>query len=301
MATHPISKPTFYPDIFSLFNQWDRVQMLYNSLAPKLPYGDPKAAKLDLWDYDSVKKNATSILTQLMIPAPTTGGSLFYGMPYYIGPWSQGKIDTFHNWINSGMLEGTPPEVPTVSLKKLPTAGSLTTFLKLSELLTGFDNLTACIQQINAPAHLPAIYLYRLQNESTGADGLDDLLSTFKTLSGDNPDGIPEDTLEGKITTPYKTLVNDIVTLWYGGYIMKNFKTDYGPPSFNQYQYGLLWINAGAHVMGYAEYADNTKNNPPLTTTTNGPAPTGKPSFYWADAPAQKDSTTGFFTENTGY
>jgi hypothetical protein len=302
MTKYPISNPTFYPDIIGIFNQWDRVQMLYNSQAPNLPYDGN--TKLDLWDYNSVKTNAQSIKGALSSPAPAAG-ALYYGMPYYIGPLSKGAIDTFNTWIANSMPEGTPPAVPTI-----PTPPKLNTFVKLSEVLTGFDDLQSVIAGINAPANLASIYYYRLQNESKGASksatdksvtNLEKLLAFIESLPAKLSNARILSQLETEITTQYKTLVNDIVTLWYGGYIMKGGAPDFGPPYFSQYKYGLLWINAGAHPMGYAEYANNTLNNTPATTTTNNPPPDGKPAFYWSEKPSGELEETGLYGLNTGY
>ena len=283
-AVHTVgSTITFHQNIKPLFTQWDQVQMLHN-----VQVGKP----FNLWSYAEVRDNADAILSYMTKPGPTTPDGLYTGMPKYIGPLSEQDINLFRAWMSGGYLEGTPPKTP-----EIPDYPQRDTFLFLSELLTGFDHLEAVLKQINAPTDpdLASIYLYRLKTEKP-MHNIDDMLFTFDKVTKVSEKDF-EEQFRVQVVEAYPELVKSIIQLWYGAYTQDaKGNNNLGTPEFNQYRYGLVWINAGAHPMGYATYADNTKSNPPGKTTT-----TGETDFYWKFKPDAPDPKTGLFTKNTGY
>lgn len=282
---------TFHQHIKPLFTQWDQVQMAHN-----VDVGH----HFDLWSYAQVKNYAAPILQYLTKPAPDSTDELYSGMPKYIGPWSSGDIDLFKAWMSNGYLEGQPPTIP-----EIPEYPQLCTFISLSEKLTGFDDLPAVMKQLKAPSDpcLASIYLYRLFTGVPGADNssrqqqVGAMLFEHSRIS-ELPEAEFDALFDAVIVEPFQEYVQDILTLWYGAFIndRTNNTQDFGTPEFNQHKYGLVWLNAGAHPMGYAIYATNTEVNKPLTPHTNT-----NDNFYWANEPSNPNSDTGLFTENTGY
>lgn len=280
---------TFYQHIKPMFTQWDQVQMLYN-----VQVGSP----FDLWDYVQVRDNAAAILYRLTIPPSGGEDSLYSGMPKYIGPWSEQDIALFQSWMDNGFLEGDPPATP-----EIPDYKELRLFVGLSEYLTGFDNLAPVMAQLRVPPemNLPGIYLYRLITGIPGTATSDRANAVFEMLHGfDEISHLAdfEHIFRQSFAEQFKELIEDILTLWYGTYLVdrNTMQPYYGTPDFNQYIYGLVWLNGGAHPQGHATYAENTKVNPPLTTHTNT-----NDDFYWHHPPSDPHPETGLFTKNTGY
>jgi hypothetical protein len=79
---------SYATDIKPLFTDLDHSHMLQA----------PSFARMDLWSYADVKKNASRILSAVQsgIMPPDDSGEQ---------PWDQTRIDTFQQWIN----EGYPP------------------------------------------------------------------------------------------------------------------------------------------------------------------------------------------------
>ena len=217
---------TFYQDIKPLFTQYDRIKMMYY---------------VDLWNYQQVKQHAKTILLSLkprMVdgkPDPAGWSELpeVHVMPKYTGPWPQAQIDLFSQWIDQGCQEGTPP------IKPVTPGAQVESFLALSQVLTGFDDLDDKV--------LAQIYIDRLNHESEAAknDRLNQLLDQYSS----NPDVL---NTNGHLTDayqPYQTLIQDITILWYNASI----NGAQGTPDNNQYIQGLVWRAIQAHPMGYAD------------------------------------------------
>ena len=213
--------PTFYQDIKPLFTQFDYVRM---------------KSRVNLWDYETVKTEATNIHLALQ-PAhpPKPGGwSKIPGvhiMPLETGPWPQEQIDLFGTWIEAGCPEGTPPPVP-------PTPGPLVPlFLSLSQVLTGFEKLDI----LGDENVLAQVYIDTLQaNTQTSAP--------FESLMGVLENGSVDDVLDanGKVTAAFKAHQDSLKTitiLWYSSTIMGEAV---------KYIHGLQWRAIQAHPIGFA-------------------------------------------------
>lgn len=124
-------------------------------------------------------------------------------------------------------------------------------FLKLSQILTGFDNLNP-----------EAGRLYRQKLSESNADGLRGLLSSFETLTKDRQKDI-EELVKEKIWTDIvlKSVCQSIILIWYNASISSNnVVTWQAPPEF--YYDALLWSAVEAHppalsggYFGYWRYA----------------------------------------------
>ncbi|HTK21319.1 MAG TPA: sugar dehydrogenase complex small subunit [Mucilaginibacter sp.] len=125
-------------------------------------------------------------------------------------------------------------------------------FLKLSGVLTGFDNLNP-----------EAATLYHKKLSESNADGLESLLLAFKALLS-NPEKDVEELVREKIWTDdtLKIVCKSIILIWYNAAIMNanNVVIWQAPPEF--YYDALLWRAVEAHppaisggYFGYWRYA----------------------------------------------
>jgi hypothetical protein len=124
-------------------------------------------------------------------------------------------------------------------------------FLELSKILTGFENLKPEIAG-----------LYYKQLHAVNGDALDKLLNTFDTTVKNQP-GNPED-LVGKniwLNPAYKALCQSIILAWYNSAIATDPNNPWIAPPEVYYE-ALLWKAVEAHppalsggYFGYWRYA----------------------------------------------
>jgi hypothetical protein len=218
--------PSFYEDIKPLFTHYDRIKMMY---------------LLDVWDHEQVKALAPRILESLLEDPNRPGWSLLPGvrrMPLYAGPWTEAQLQLFRSWIDTGCKPGTLPPTPQPS-------STLSDFLSLSKILTGFDDLDEEPELAQSYLNLCSAYAPK---------DVDSLLSIWKTISGLDEAArdkrIEEDIMSHASRGP---AARRIILLWYTGGL---YRTDGSVEQLKEgYVRSLVWRASKAHPMGYADEA----------------------------------------------
>ncbi len=234
-------KLTYYQDIIPMFSQWEVFQML------AIP------AKLNLWDYNSVKAKAELIYNSFLtddkrVDPYKTQLVGIDPMPLVIGPWPDDWIQIFRTWVDDGCLEGTAPVTP-------PADDQTPGFIELSKVLTGYDGEGP--DEIDNPlslaelfSNLGPIYQDRIKKESDHREKWNSLIANWEEIRL-----LPKEQLNAAVaeimdqSNPLSSLAKDIITIWYTSAVNGHL----GTPEYNQYKYGLAWRVIWAHPQGYAD------------------------------------------------
>ncbi len=242
---------------------WDTVKRLFSGA----DIGFMQMYGFNLDDYEFVAKNIDALLSRIedgsMPPKPE------------FAPWSQEKIQMLRDWKAAGFP------------RSAPVNAELTKFIRMSEFLTGFDDL-------HADPGLAAWYLNRLKTRPENGDSGNsekavnqaDLAALMAGFDPSDTASFESDTL----TKPAcESVARTIILLWYTASFIdlgSGFAAEggTGTPADNRYIAGLMWRAFHAHPMGYSSegWYDHETGKYSLG---------GKP--YWQFKPEPNGQNTG--------
>lgn len=230
--------PTWTEDIRPMFTQYEVIKM--RSVGQH---------SIDLASYDEVKKNWRRIYSVVQPnedPKRAAAGwsKIAYVriMPLVGEPWSEDQIKLFKAWADAGFPRGKE----TVSEAD---EASLETFVALSQVLTGFDEL---------PISAATQYLIRLRAHADFGRDIAGLIDRFASIQA----FVTEELLDQHVwrNPQWAALARAIILLWYnaafhnqyGPDFLRRFPADCGTPDDNQHIHALVWTVAEAHPSGYS-------------------------------------------------